>query len=164
MGEIFNSRELFNMDEVSRKCWELMAEQWESDTLLKPKLRTYRNFKSEFVVEPYVQSHLPKSIRSIFAQFRTGILPIRLETGRFSNILDEETGLFRKLQSSERLCQICGNNEVEDEKHFLMDCKEYENERKILFDYCTSSFPNFGNLSHDEQFVFLLTYEWKNLI
>ena len=36
--------------------------------------------------------------RSLLVQLRSGILPLRLETGRFQNIKDENTGYFRKLK------------------------------------------------------------------
>jgi len=55
-----------------------------------------------------------KNEQSIFAQFIFGIhvLPLHIETGRFNNILDVHTGLYRKMTVDERLCKICHMNFV----------------------------------------------------
>ena len=63
--------------------------------------------------------------RSLMAQFRLGILPITVETGRFRNI---------PLQ--DRKCTICDLNEVEDEKHFLCICPVYNDIRSTLYTIC----------------------------
>ena len=48
-----------------------------------------------------------RSHRSLLDQLRSGILPSRLETGRFQNIRDKNTGHFRKLKAEERVCTLC---------------------------------------------------------
>ena len=59
--------------------------------------------------------------RSLLAQLRIGILPIRVETGIFVN-----------LAVKERVCQICKSQEVEDELHFLFNCPKYNTRGKFL--------------------------------
>ena len=56
-----------------------------------------------------------------FSQFRIGILPIWIETGRFETILDQQTGVLRKLNVNERTCNICNSGQTEDEFHFCFD-------------------------------------------
>ena len=51
---------------------------------------------------------------SILAQFRMGVRPLEIETGRFKNI-----------QPEERYCVLCKQDLVEDEKHLLCTCKLY---------------------------------------
>ena len=58
--------------------------------------------------------------RSFIAQLRLGILPLRIETGRFENLKDSLTGRFRKLKVEVRKCQICNLDDIEDEKHFYV--------------------------------------------
>ena len=58
------------------------------------------------------------------AQLRCGILPNRIETGRFTNICDPITGKLKKMKSTERICQLCTKNEIENEIHFFM-CLSY---------------------------------------
>ena len=52
--------------------------------------------------------------RSLLAQFRLGILPLFIETGRYSNISAEN-----------RICKFCTLNIINDEFHFLMQCPFY---------------------------------------
>ena len=53
---------------------------------------------------------ISKYQRSVFAQFRCGILPLEIEVGRYQDI-----------SLPERTCQVCGQA-VEDEIHFLLTC------------------------------------------
>ena len=89
-----------------------------------PKLRTYVTFKQNVQLEPYVTMNITKQERSLMAQFRCGILPLRVETGCYRN---------EPLQ--ERYCVLCKSNSIEDEKHFIFQCKFYENNR-ISFFHC----------------------------
>ena len=91
---------------------------WRKEASKKPKLRTYVTLKDNIEVEPYVKYGNNRQTRSLMAQIRCGILPIRIETGRFCNLPVEN-----------RLCEICNQNEVEDEFHFLMECPFYHHER-----------------------------------
>ena len=115
------------------------------------------------MVEPYVLNYIPKHIRSIFAQLRTGIhvFPLRIETGSFVNIMDSQTGILRKTTPIERICNICKMNFIEDENHFLFVCNKYDEERKILFEFCKQSNPNFANESETNKLIFLMSNEWK---
>ena len=82
--------------------------QWKLSVASEPKLRTYALFKINLKTELYVSLLIPKCKRSIFCQFRSGILPLATETGRYRNV-----------PADERLCEICNLNLVEDEIHFL---------------------------------------------
>ena len=56
---------------------------FENDWVLKlNKLRLYKHIKQNYNMENYFSMNIPKSHRSFLAQFRCGILPIRIETGR----------------------------------------------------------------------------------
>ena len=57
-----------------------------------------------------------KNERSIMCQFRSGVLPLRIETGRF---IGEAL--------NQRLCWLCNTDAVEDE--FLFECALYNNLR-----------------------------------
>ena len=77
--------------------------------------------------------YLPRSHRSLLAQLRSGILPLRIESGRFQNICDPKTGKTRKLKPQERVCTLCDLNLVEDEIHFVCICSKYCTLREKLF-------------------------------
>ena len=64
-----------------------------------PKLRTYRRFKESHQTEYYLKCIANRGHRAVLSQFRCGILPLAIETGRFMNIPLEY-----------RLCNFCEDN------------------------------------------------------
>ena len=71
------------------------------------KLRTYKQFKSSFGTEKYLFPTLSKTEKPHLAQFRCGILLLRLETGRYVG-----------LRVNEIICSLGNLTETEDEAHF----------------------------------------------
>ena len=69
---------------VKEKLLDTQMHQWETNIVQVPKLRTYCTFKRIFSVEPYVYKVVNRGHRSILAQFRNGILPLKIETGRYN--------------------------------------------------------------------------------
>ena len=159
MLPVYEHKGIFNVVDVQNKCHELMCLEWTEEVDRKPKLSTYREFKTEFKLEPYVKNYMPKHTRSLIAQFRFGILPLHIETGRLTNILDQETGVFRKLMVEELKCQLCNNGSVEDELHFLFECAVYEMVQNDFFDYCKGCNVNFDDMSHTAKLYFLMSHE-----
>ena len=49
------------------------------------KLRTYRMFKSEYGVDPYVLSVRARGHRSTLPRLRAGLAPINIKIGRYTN-------------------------------------------------------------------------------
>ena len=131
------------------KLYDKMKRKWTDDVNEKPKLRTYVKFKSECGTEPYVQANLSRAERSILAQFRTGILPLHIETGRWSS---------PRLTPEERVCQICGSGAVEDEAHFAFHCHRYRRERNAFSRKIISEYP-FRNLSDDDKLRIIMKQE-----
>ena len=128
LSPIYHAKDIFNIENIKRSCKELMKIEWQQEIQSKPKLRTYKLMKENFEVESYVAYHVPKNYRSILAQLRMGILPLHIETGRYKNVFDRETGIHRKINVNERTCNVCKLDIVEDEKHFLFNCNIYYNE------------------------------------
>ncbi len=60
--------------------------------------------------------------RSVCAQWRCGVLPLAVETGRF-HVISEEN----------RTCHSCEAREVENEMQILFNCSLYHNLRYRLF-------------------------------
>ena len=144
MEYIFENMSTCNIVDLKQKLLEIYKTDWKANLLYKPKLRTYRLFKYTFGTEKYVSLNLDRNYRSLLAQFRLGILPLRLETGRIKN---------EKVH--ERICLICSDNLVEDENHFLFQCKAYSSERRNLFAKISNSNRDFENLNIDEKLVYL---------
>ena len=113
-------------------------------------------FKTDIYVEPFVCNCLSRYKRSLLAQLRCGILPLRLETGRFVNVRDDETGRLRKLTVNERLCQICNSNNVENEFHFLFHCDKFKSERENFYSLCIANYSNFVYLCDEDKLNILM--------
>ena len=64
---------------------------------------------------------MPFAWRSAFAKFRTGVAPLRLETGRYEN-----------LAVNQRTCFNCKES-VESEQHVLLKCPLYEDLREFVY-------------------------------
>ena len=110
-------------------------------------------FKGDLLPEGYLNLHLQKYQRSLFAQFRAGILPLHVETGR-----------FRNLPLEQRLCGLCDKSEVEDEYHFLCHCAVYRDLRRKLYSTTIDLYPEFEDMDDLEKFVFLNNNLQKHVI
>ncbi len=121
LQEQYENLEPIDLDIFRKKLEQHAENQWKITMLSKPKLRTYKLFKSSLTPEKYCVYHTSRAKRSVFAQFRCGILPLNIEVGR-----------FRGLKESERLCIFCDQNAIESEIHFLLECPFYSNIRNSL--------------------------------
>ena len=113
----------------------------------KPKLHLFRQIISYYAVEKYVFDNINFSLRSCIAQLRFGILPLTVETSRF-------TGIKRV----DRVCPICDTNNVEDELHFLFTCPKFSDLRKIMFSKVLRYNNDFLNYNQIDQFQILCTF------
>ncbi len=62
------------------------CEQWPNQIQNVSKLCPYTKFKSCYGIDPYVCTIYNHGHRAILAKFRSGILPLSIETGHFQNI------------------------------------------------------------------------------
>ncbi len=124
--------------------------KWQNDLVRFPKLRTYKQLKSDYGTEAFVRKMLTSSERSFLSQTRCGILPIRIETGRYTS---------PKTPEHERICPVCDSEEVENEIHFVTKCELYTSLRNTLYTKACEYVAEFNNLSNEDKFVLLMTHE-----
>ena len=93
------------------------------------KLRTYNNISTLGENKAYIFKPLSFIQRKSLAKFRLGVSPLRIETGRYEH---------PKLPEDQRLCQICRQNNIENEIHFLLYCPVYVGMRTELLNYVDS--------------------------
>jgi hypothetical protein len=144
LGEHFDNREPVGLDIVKTRVRNLYSNMWSNNVANIPKLRTYRLFKTEFSQELYVNLNLKRQERSLLAQLRCGILPLRVETGRYVGEPLEQ-----------RLCRMCNSGSVEDEVHFVLNCELYKDIRDRSFNECLRD-TQFLNKSDVDKFVYLV--------
>ena len=85
------------------------------------KLRTYKTFKHAFEAKPFVKKVMNRSHSSALAKLRCDVAPIRLESGRYEHLPEDQ-----------RLCPFC-NDCVESELHVLLNCDIYSDIRNGLY-------------------------------
>ena len=125
----------------------------DAERYLKPKLRYYNLFKPDLSQEEYLSLNIPKYQRSLFAQFRGGVLHLQVEIGR-----------FRKIPLEERLCNLCDMGQVEDEFHFLCICTNYNDLREVLYIKAARVFPAFSELDELKKCVYRLNNLQRHVI
>ena len=123
---------------------------WHIEIENKPKLRTYVKFKHTLETENYVTANLCRKKRSLMAQCRIGILPLKIETGRFSRTPLEA-----------RICNLC-KIEIENEIHFLCVCPIYTQIRNKLYKNACDSCNNVLTKSNEDKLVYLLNHLFKD--
>lgn len=135
-----------NVDFARKKLSHIENNQWSNTVESKPKLRTYKLFKHNYGTEDYVLDNLSRSERSFLAQLRCGILPLRIETGRFS-----------RLELEQRICQLCNSNLIESEEHFIFSCSFYTEFRNQYYDMLRNLDSNFNiNLEVKEKWKIIM--------
>ena len=111
------------------------------------ELRTCRLYKENVNAEQFVLSSIPRSVRRTMTLFRTGALPLAIETGRYSR---------PQVHLNDRLGKLCDNSVVEDEQHFMMTCPLYSHIRFELIQNVKRLIVNFDCLSMEQKFISIL--------
>ena len=143
----------YNIEFAYNKLKEVYSQKWDIERYSKQKLRYYNLYKADLSQEEYLNFDIPKYHRSIFAQFRAGILPLNVETGRFNSVPLED-----------RKCTLCDLDDVEDEFHLLIMCNKYNELRRHLYREAFARNNQFLSLYDLDKFVFLVNNLQKQVI
>ena len=109
------------------------------------KLRTYAKLKQNRGLENY--------LKNVNVEERTPLTKIRLS----NHDLMIEKGRHQGLEVHQRNCPLCTEIIVEDELHFLLQCKTYSSIRAEMFTHAKIHFLEFDHFSKDQQLKTLLT-------
>ena len=122
-----NLTENFNLRDLQKHysdCW--IAELQKSTKLCSLALA-----KSTFSIEKYVTT-LPFTDRRDFARLRTSSHTLEIEVGRYNR---------PKVDRELRTCKLCKSGLVEDERHFLLNCSYFKEERELHAEIFTKNLP-----------------------
>lgn len=116
------------------------------------KLRTYRTFKTNFQQEKYISNIENQQNRRSMCQLRVSAhnLYIEAQRGKIKNPED-------------RKCPFCTQTTSEDEMHFFIVCTKYKYIRDQMYARVRELSKNFGTLSDEHKFVWLLSNEDKTI-
>ena len=88
----------------------------------KPKLRTYQTFKRTLQLERYLSVEKHIEGRYLLTRIRSGTNSLRIETGR-----------RKREQEVDRICRTCVSGDIENERHFILNCTAYTDLREDMF-------------------------------
>ena len=111
------------------------------------KLRTYGLIKTSTGLENYLIKIKNVKHRKRLTQLRLSNHKLAIETGRHKRIV-----------ASERFCPFC-QSLVEDEIHFVINCKLYDTLREPLIGACETLKQNFEHYTDREKFIFIVVTE-----
>ena len=118
-----------------------------------PLLRTYKLFKKSYRMDPYLKIIKNDCHRTAMCKFRCSSHMLEIERGRHTNPVTPV---------DQRICKIC--NELDNEIHFLLFCKNNDDLRQKFFSEIVRLYPAFTLLLPPNMFVFLLTTEDENIL
>jgi len=159
--EMYNV-EALNLDDISTKV-KLKLYELEQDKLIdsinnsnqQPKLRTYKLFKTDCRLEPYLLLKQNRKIMTKISRFRTSSHSLRIETGRHQKPI---------IPAPDRICEKCSLNIVEDEIHCLVVCPSNKIYRDKLFICASKLIDNFQSLDDIGKFVAIMNCKEPELL
>jgi len=85
-----------------------------------PVLTLYKHIKPDLKYEQYLDV-LPSNLRFFITRFRISAHSLRIQTGRYAR---------NRLDRNLRVCQLCQEQDVEDEFHVILKCPLFTSLRK----------------------------------
>ncbi len=135
----FKDQTVIDVNYAQKQLMKGVERDWKESSQKKVKLDLYNEIKSNFGVEKYLLLNIDKYDKSLLSQLRYGILPLRVETGRFCNEKREE-----------RVCVLCETNIIESVEHFLFECSVYDSQRLQFINKVRDSIDNWDILTYVE--------------
>ena len=115
------------------------------------KLRNYKEYKSAFNRESYLEINDP-SLRKNIAQLRLSAHKLNIESGRYN-------ARNQYIPPADRICRNCTLNVTEDEMHFVLKCAAYENLRADLLKQCVADNAHFSSYNFHQKFIWIMSNE-----
>lgn len=97
---------------------DVFITEWNHGLSLSSSSVLYKEMKQSFEMSPYLLIIQNKKHRNAIAKLRLSSHQLNIETGRHTNI-----------ERSDRKCNLCNLNDLEDEYHFTLICPIYKDLR-----------------------------------
>ena len=141
-----------NLSQLSRaKQKEISSEvfqrKWKDSLELSTKADTYREFKPNMKYELYLD-HPNRKERVSMTKLRLSDHKLMIEEGRHRRPL---------IPRPERTCHMC-HGEVEDETHFMTDCKLYGSQNSY-WNNIYRTVPQISTHNNKNKFIYIMTQE-----
>ena len=91
-------------------------------------------------------------------KLRLGVLTLRIQTGKYEKKNNNKKYEYKgaSIPVEERFCLACKRSCIEDGKHFLTDCTEYESLIQQLYFRISENDATFINLTDHDRTLYLL--------
>lgn len=114
------------MSEFLQRCVDSDLQNWRNNVSNFGTLRTYRVFKENLILEPYLKMQIPRKTKYLFTKLRGGLLHLEANLGRWSQ---------HRKEYETRICPLCNLKNIEDEFHVLFVCPVWSCFRQQLSFY-----------------------------
>ena len=158
LGLLLSKRYGINFNEINSRNFKSECKhavkthfesQWVADTQNLPHnpiLRSYSLYKHGLYFEPYLELISDSRYRTALTRLRTSSHTLEIKRSRYT---------VRKTAVGDRLCKIC--HQIEDEAHFLIDCKLHDIHRQELYVNVSARWTDFSLLNGRGKFIFLMS-------
>lgn len=102
---------------------DCFTQEWHVYLQTNSVLILYKAVKERFEYESYLDVFSNIKLRQFVTKIRLSSHNLHIETGRYGR---------NRLPRHERMCQICDENEIENEFHFMLKCSKYSQLRTRL--------------------------------
>ena len=103
---VYRNKTWYDIGEIENRRIDNYVTKWKTIIEKMHKLKTYIMFKHIFKPETYIIKCMSRRRRSLMSQFRTGILPLEIETGRYVPIFDKTLKKNKKRTANESFKSI----------------------------------------------------------
>ena len=129
---------------VRKNLLDDISSKWLRSCNNMSKLDLYKDIKTNFGPEKFLTLNIDRYEKSLLSQLRYGILPLRIETGRFINEA-----------RCDRICKLCNSGGIEDQIHFLFYCDFYDDLREDLYIKARNAIDGWDNLTDIDKLIAL---------
>ena len=118
---------------------------WQQAFQHSQKLEFYKIFKNEYAPSNYLELSTRTSERRALTKLLISNHKLMIELGRYNQISRDD-----------RICPVCGSNQIEDEIHFLFYCSKYSIMRDNFPNKIQTLIPNVRHLPVNDLFIELM--------
>ena len=146
------------------KLQQQYVSEWKTEIGSSSKLNFYGEIKEKYTFEKYLDFIDNRQHKAALTKLRISAHRLYIETGRYKRY-DYNLGRYVNTPREEETCSVCVN-EIEDEYHFLFECKKNKEWRKEFYRKITLIKENLISMNNSEkvQFLFSLSETEKGTI
>ena len=117
--------------QLKLKLQQQYVSEWKADIGNSSKLNFYGEIKEKYIFEKYLDLIDNRQHKAALTKLRISAHRLHIQTGTYKRY-DYNLHRYINTPREERTCSVCVN-EIEDEYHFLFECKKNKELRKEFY-------------------------------